>query len=104
MSQFWGYGDYIQLQSADNLITHKTCDGHVVVIEYELHVIVFVTGFKYDNRFCSVIKIKNRKSAHWRDYMHSLAAWKASTAPTSVRERSYEVIRRTVGNKNSITT
>jgi hypothetical protein len=23
---------------------------------------------KYDNRFCSIIKIESRKIAHWRDY------------------------------------
>ena len=77
MDQFSGYGDYIKLQSADNLITHKTDKGRVVVIEYEVHGIILATGVKYNNRFCSIIKIVNRKIAHWRDYMDSLAAWNA---------------------------
>jgi ketosteroid isomerase-like protein len=34
---------------------------------------------KYDNRFCSIVEITNRKIAHWRDYMDSLAAWNALT-------------------------
>ena len=75
MTAFRGYVDNIALQSADKLITHKTDDG--CVIEYEVHGTVLATGAKYNNRFCSIIKIANRKITHWRDYMDSLAAWKA---------------------------
>ena len=81
MTQFRGYVDNIALQSADKLITHKTDGGRVVVIEYEVHGTVLATGAKYANRFCSIIEIENRKIAHWRDYMDSLAAWNALTVP-----------------------
>jgi ketosteroid isomerase-like protein len=77
MEAFQGYGDYIKLRSADNLIAHKADDGRTLVIEYEVHGTILATGVKYDNRFCSIIKIENRKIAHWRDYMDSLAAWNA---------------------------
>jgi uncharacterized protein len=80
MARFKGYGENIALQSADKLITHKTGDGRVVVIEYEVHGTILATGTKYDNRFCSIINIENRKIAQWRDYMDSLAAWNALTA------------------------
>jgi len=82
MARFRGYGDNIELRSADKLVTHKTGDGDVVVIEYEVHGTILATGGKYNNRFCSIIKIENRKIAHWRDYMDSLAAWNALTART----------------------
>ncbi len=82
MARFRGYCDSIELQSADRLITHKTDNGRVVVIEYEVHGTILATGVKYNNRFCSIIKIENRKIAHWRDYMDSLAAWNALTART----------------------
>jgi len=82
MAQFKGYGDNIELRSADNLITRETGDGHVLVIEYEVHGTILATGVKYDNRFCSIIEIENRMIAHWRDYMDSLAAWNALTAQT----------------------
>ena len=72
MAAFRGYVENIALQSADKLIAHKTDDGHVVVIEYEVHGTILATGVKYNNRFCSIIKIENRKVAHWRDYMDSL--------------------------------
>jgi uncharacterized protein len=80
MAQFRGYVDNIALQSADKLTTHKTDDGRIVVIEYEVHGTILATGAKYNNRFCSIIKIENRKIAHWRDYMDSLAAWNALAA------------------------
>jgi len=82
MAAFRGYVDNIALQSADKLIVHKTDDGRVVVIEYEVHGTVLASGVKYDNRFCSIIGIENRRIAHWRDYMDSLAAWNALTAAT----------------------
>ena len=80
MAAFRGYVDNIALRSANQLILHKTDDGRVVVIEYEVHGTVVANGAKYDNRFCSIIKIESRKVAHWRDYMDSLAAWNALTA------------------------
>src|ERR1700729_2494612 len=81
MDKFRGYGNNIELQSADKLITHKADNGGVLVIEYEVHGTVLATGVKYNNRFCSIIKIGNRRITHWRDYMDSLAAWNALTAP-----------------------
>jgi ketosteroid isomerase-like protein len=79
MAQFRLYVDNIALQSADRLIIHKADDCRFVVIEYEVHGRILATGAPYDNRFCSIIRIENRKIAHWRDYMDSLAAWNALT-------------------------
>jgi ketosteroid isomerase-like protein len=80
MDRFKDFGDNIKLRSADKLIAHRTNNGRIVVIEYEIHGTILATGMTYDNRFCSIIKIENRKIAHWRDYMDSLAAWNALTA------------------------
>ena len=79
MAAFRGYVDNITLQSANNLVVHKTDNGHVV-LEYEVDGTILATRVKYNNRFCSIIKIENRKITHWRDYMDSLAAWNALTA------------------------
>ena len=75
MDGFRGYCDNIKIESADNLITHKADNDRVVVMEYEVHGTILASGTEYNNRFCSIIKIENRKIAHWRDYMDSLAAW-----------------------------
>jgi len=47
----------------------------VVILEYEVHGKILSGNAPYDNRFISVITIKNREIVHWRDYMDSLAAW-----------------------------
>jgi uncharacterized protein len=79
MAAFRGYVDNIALQTADQLIVHKTDDGRVVVIEYEVHGRILASGVKYNNRFCSIISIQSPKIAHWRDHMDSLAARNALT-------------------------
>jgi ketosteroid isomerase-like protein len=80
LAAFAGYVDNIALQSADKLIVHRADEGRVVVIEYEVHGTILATDVKYNNRFCSIITIENRKITRWRDYMDSLAAWNALTA------------------------
>jgi ketosteroid isomerase-like protein len=79
MESFRGYGKHIVIDAADNLIRHAADDGQVIVIEYEVHGAILSTGKRYNNRFCSIIKIADRRIAHWRDYMDSLAAWNALT-------------------------
>jgi uncharacterized protein len=71
MDWFGGYSNI--LHSADHLRVHKSMEPGVVILENEVHGIAPSTGKPYDNRFCSVITIKNRKIVHWRDYMDSLA-------------------------------
>jgi uncharacterized protein len=80
MDQFTGYVGSIQLRFADKLIVNKADNGRVVVIEYEIHGAILATGAKYENRFCSIIELGNRKITQWRDYMDSHAAWNALTA------------------------
>lgn len=72
MDWFGGYSNV--LYSADNLRVYKVQHPEdVVLLEYEVHGLVPSTGKSYDNRFCSIITIKDRKIIHWRDYMDSLA-------------------------------
>ena len=77
MASFAGYGKHIEIHAADHLIKNSTDNGQVIVIEYQVHGTILATGVKYHNRFCSIIRIENRKIVHWRDYMDSLAAWNA---------------------------
>src|SRR5271166_3322216 len=70
-----------RLDRGDSLIVHPSDDGRVVTLEYEVHGEVLATGATYDNRFVSIATIENRKIVRWRDYMDSLAAWKALTKP-----------------------
>jgi ketosteroid isomerase-like protein len=76
-----GYGKMITLRSGDSLVVHRTQDGRVVILEYEVHGQIRSNGAPYDNRFISVVTIENRKIVSWRDYMDSLAAWTALNKP-----------------------
>jgi ketosteroid isomerase-like protein len=80
MAQFRGYVGSIRLLSADKLIVNSADNGRVVVMEYEVHGTILKSGARYENRFCSIVELENRKIRHWRDYMDSLAAWHALTA------------------------
>jgi ketosteroid isomerase-like protein len=72
MDWFGGYTNV--LHSADNLRVYKsTQPANVVVLEYAVHGKVPSTGKGYDNRFCSIITLEDRKIVNWRDYMDSLA-------------------------------
>ena len=70
MNWFGGYSNI--LHSADHLKIHKSIEPGVVILEYEVHGTTPASK-PYDNRFCSIITLKNRKIIHWRDYMDSLA-------------------------------
>lgn len=62
-----GYGDYMELPSADNLRLHRDLKSSVNVLEYEVHGTSVQTGRPYDNRFVSIVAIGERKVTHWRD-------------------------------------
>ena len=78
MDWFGGYTNV--LHSADNLRVHKSAKPDVIILEYEVHGMVPHTGKAYDNRFCSIITIEDRKITHWRDYMDSLAVMLSVTS------------------------
>jgi len=77
MQAFAGYVESVRVRAADHLVVTPADDGRVVVIEYQVHGTILASGARYDNRFCSIIELKDRKIAHWRDYMDSLAAFRA---------------------------
>jgi len=70
MDWFGGYP--MVLHTADNLIIHRSVEPGVIVLEYQVHGHT-PSGKVYDNRFCSIITVKDRKISYWRDYMDSLA-------------------------------
>ena len=76
-----GYGDYMDLRSADNLRVHRDAETSVVVLEYEVHGTSVQTGRPYDNRFVSVVTINDGKVTHWRDYLDPVAVFDASGWP-----------------------
>ena len=62
MAQFRGYCGNIELQSANKLIAHKTDDGRVVVIEYEVRGTILATGVNMTIGFAQSSSLKTGKS------------------------------------------
>ncbi len=77
MALYSGYGNNIRLERGGSLIAYPCDNGRVVTLEYEVHGKIVATDTPYDNRFVSIATIENRKIVRWRDYMDSLAAWRA---------------------------
>jgi uncharacterized protein len=76
-----GYDQYMKVDSADNLRIYRDPEASVVVLEYEVHGESVQTGRPYNNRFVSVITVKDRKVTHWRDYLDPVAVFDASGWP-----------------------
>jgi ketosteroid isomerase-like protein len=61
-----GYDDYMTVHTADNLRVYRDPEALVAVLEYEVHGESVLTGRPYNNRFASIITVKDRKVTHWR--------------------------------------
>ena len=79
MALYAGYGERIRLHGAGGLVVTLAQAPGVVILEYEVQGDALATGKTYENRFVSVVTIRDRKIVGWRDYMDSLAAMTALT-------------------------
>jgi ketosteroid isomerase-like protein len=75
------YDDYMTVHTADNLRVYRDPEASVAVLEYEVHGASVLTGRPYNNRFASIITVKDRKVTHWRDYLDPIAVFDASGWP-----------------------
>ena len=75
------YDSYMTVRSADNLRVYRDPDASVVVLEYEVHGESALTGRSYDNRFVSIVTVKDGKVTWWRDYLDPIAVFDAGGWP-----------------------
>ena len=80
IAAYSSYGNHIVLEKGDGLAVHHDKERGVVILEYQVHGKAVKTGAAYDNRFVSIVTIKNRKIVRWRDYMAPLPHGRRSTA------------------------
>lgn len=76
-----GYDDYMNVRTADNLRVYRDTEASVAVLEYEVHGESVQTGHPYDNRFVSIVTVKDNKVTHWRDYLDPIAIFDATGWP-----------------------
>jgi uncharacterized protein len=77
------YDDYMTVHTADNLRVYRDPEASVVVLEYEVHGESVQTGRPYNNRFISIVTVKDRKVTHWRDYLDPIAVFDAAGWPST---------------------
>ncbi len=78
------YADYASsftIRSADHLRVHRDPEASVVVLEYEVHGEATRTGRPYDNRFVSIVTVRDGKVTWWRDYLDPVAVFDATGWP-----------------------
>ncbi len=75
------YDSYMTVQRADNLRVHRDPAASVAVLEYEVHGESAQTGRPYNNRFVSIITVKEGKVTWWRDYLDPVAVFESSGWP-----------------------
>ncbi len=78
---YGNYDDYMAVRSADNLRVYRDPEASVVVLEYEVHGESVQTGRPYDNRFVSIVTVKDNKVTLWRDYLDPIAIFDAAGWP-----------------------
>lgn len=63
----------VRLEDVRDVVVHETADPEVIVVEYEIAGTVTTTGRRAAAAFISVLRVRNGKVAHWREYQNTLA-------------------------------
>lgn len=63
----------IRFDDCRNVVVHETADPEVIVVEYELVGTHTATGVTASAPFIAVLRTRDGKLAHWREYQHTLA-------------------------------
>ena len=63
----------VRFDDCRNVVVHETADPEVIVVEYELVGTHERTGVTASAPFIGVLRTRDGKLAHWREYQHTLA-------------------------------
>jgi len=67
----------------DNVVVHDTTDPEVIVAEYDIHGTVAATGHPFVFSYVLVLRVRDGKIVHLRDYLNPLAMTRAAGAPAA---------------------
>ncbi|MGD0554850.1 MAG: nuclear transport factor 2 family protein [Streptosporangiaceae bacterium] len=71
----------IRFDHFDNVVLHDTADPEVVIAEYDLHGAVTATGRPFAFSYILVLRVRDGKIVHLRDYLNPLAMTQMISAP-----------------------
>ena len=77
-------GEGLSVDSFDNVVVHETGDPEVVIVEFEAHGRALKVGEPYDQRYISVIRTRDGRMVHYRDYWNPLQGLKAQLGSAAV--------------------
>lgn len=63
----------MRLDEVRNVVVHETTDPEVIVVEYEIAGTLTATGRQAAAAFIGVLRARDGKVAHWREYQNTLA-------------------------------
>jgi ketosteroid isomerase-like protein len=75
----------IRFDEYRDVIVHETTDPEVVVVEYEAHGHVTVTGAPYRQTIIAVFRVRDGRIVSYRDYLDPLALAEARAAVRTAR-------------------
>ena len=68
----------VRFDDCRGVVVHETADPEVIVVEYELVGTHTVTGATGSAPFIGVLRTRDGKLSHWREYQHTLAIAQAA--------------------------
>ncbi|MGN9810023.1 nuclear transport factor 2 family protein [Micromonospora sp. BQ11] len=67
----------VRFDDCRDVVVHETADPELIVVEYELVGKHLATGVTAAAPFIGVLRTRNGKLTHWREYQHTLAIARA---------------------------
>ncbi|MDP9849166.1 nuclear transport factor 2 family protein [Streptosporangium lutulentum] len=61
------------IEEVRNTVIHETTDQEVIVVEYELVGTIKATGRRASSPFVTVLRVRDGKTVHWREYQDTPA-------------------------------
>lgn len=77
LTYLMGVGQGISVDAVDDVVIHDTADPEVVIVEFAAHGRALKTGEPYEQRYISVIRTRDGRMVHYKDYWNPIQGLKA---------------------------
>lgn len=74
----------VRVDSVSDVVVHDTADPDVVIVEFEGHGRALKTDEPYDQRYISVIRTRDGRIVHYKDYWNPIQGLKARLGSAAV--------------------
>lgn len=74
----------VSVDVVDKVLVHETGDPEVVIVEFEAHGRALKVDEPYHQRYISVIRARDGRMIHYKDYWNPIQGWKAQVGAATV--------------------